>query len=192
MMHKKILNIHIPKTGGISFRNALNNMPEHILKTGHRSAFNQMNRFKDDWHEWIKTSTVRHPLDRMVSLYFHAIQNVKKTNLPDFNTWIEKNIYSRRNELLDVENTIKTTVMVKPQFYWLSDGHNILVDRILKFESYEDDFNKFVKDYEIKHRKLGRFNTSKHGHWKSYYSKQTLEMMGDLYKIDLKTFNYKI
>ena len=82
--------------------------------------------------------------------------------------------------------------MARPQTDYVSDGNGkIIVDFIGRFENIDSDFSRLCKELNIPYEKLGKANASKHLHYSYYYTTELIELVGELYFSDCKTFGYR-
>ncbi len=78
-----------------------------------------------------------------------------------------------------------------PQVDWLGDGRGrLLVHNLLRFENLKWDWMHFAEKQALAGT-LSRRNASKRGRdYRSYYSVETRNLIGDYYREDLEAFGY--
>ena len=200
------LFVHIPKCAGESMKELLisdENKGVHFLGKHDylRAALDVMGSKINDFTTF---AVVRNPFSQVVSFYEHlrkplyvpkaklkkqypafqqALSPQKTAKLAmklDFNSWV-KEIYLNREKYHEWHGD---------QLNWLTDKHNILrVDRVLKFESLNEDFAKLQEELGIK-GKLPHKNQSKKLNYQEYYNEETREIIEREFKPTLKLFDY--
>ena len=74
---------------------------------------------------------------------------------------------------------------------WTHDKNlNQVVDFIGKLENINQDFNNICSLNGLTQKKLKKTNQTKHSHYSSYYSKETRDIISELYKEDINLFDY--
>jgi chondroitin 4-sulfotransferase 11 len=175
----KCIFVHIPKTGGTSVEVALQGHPEpdSII---HKTALEYKNQNSDIWDDYFKFTIVRNPWDLMVSWWKWRMRN-KKTTFPGF--------------IKNQKNLIPGNEYLKPgltYFDFISDGNNILVDKICRFENLQEDFDDVCKEIGIiPQQKLPHKNEMKRTHYSDYYDDKIRKRVADKFKKDIEYFNYE-
>ncbi len=155
-----------------------NNMPPAIFKPRMDSA---------KWSQYFKFSVVRNPWDWVVSNY---IQNVTQ----DQGTMLERKF--TKQDILDLSRMLSlrgiTWSKHRTQLAFLTDADGkVLVDFVAKFENLQNDADYIFKRIGIPPAVLPRKNTSRHHHYSWYYGPETIQLVYDLYKVDVDHFGYK-
>tara|TARA_B100001059_G_scaffold235160_1_gene279934 strand:- start:1857 stop:2441 length:585 start_codon:yes stop_codon:yes gene_type:complete len=188
--NNKYTFLHIPRTGGT--------LIEHKLRENHSESYNGIDSLglsmqhytldnlisdKDRNNLFIFTF-VRNPFDKILSTYL----NWSKNNTPDFDKYIDmvKNVVENKLYLYkgsintnDISHFTPITVMI---------GDNKL-DFIGKFENYENDIKKLYEMSGIKN--LNEITIKKRNiDYRTFYSERNKKIINELYKDDLKEFNY--
>lgn len=182
--------VHIPKTAGISITNAL----FQNMGGSHRSLRNYLNYFNNnDFNNYYKFCFVRNPWDRLVSSYFFLKGG--GMNEGD-NKWAKKHLRDCDNFEDFVLNylhkkDILNYIHFKPQYQFIVINNKIFVDKVYRFENIPsaiDDISNIL-NVEVK---IERKNVSKkRDGYKQYYSEVTKDIVYELYKKDIITFDYK-
>lgn len=173
--------IHIPKTGGVSFRSLIKGHENVIQYCGHT-------RIKD-----IKTvAFVRNPYGRIVSAYYYLItDHLLATSLPHFRElalqYNDVNDFIMSIEKDDLTNKI---LHLKPQHYWIYDYSGILANRVFKIEELES-IEAFIQELGID-TVLGKENTSEHPDFKDILTAETISEVNRIYAKDFELFNYEM
>jgi hypothetical protein len=81
---------------------------------------------------------------------------------------------------------------INPQVNWLMNKDNeLIVDYIGKFENLENDINIIFNNFGINETiKLPHYNKTKHKNYRKYYNNKTKKIIEEIYKDDIKYFNY--
>lgn len=175
--------IHINKTGGTSIAKSIG-MPikRHLTAKEIIKIIG-----KNKWEDAYKFAFVRNPWDKAVSHYKYRIktnQNNLGIQTLDFNQWIKKT-HVEKDPLFIGEQK-----MFLPQIEWLKDNNNkIVVDKIGYFESINEDFEEIAHAIGI-NIKLPHLNKTKNTDYKSFYNRESVEIIRNFYKEDIETFGY--
>lgn len=167
--------IHIPKTGGLSIREALNMHPVHPHATATEV-------FRDDpgKKDWFSFAFVRNPWDRMLSMFLYERRRRQESwssaAFRDFFDGPTSNaIFERR----------------KPQSDYVFDEHgNQQVTFIGRFERLHEDF-AYVCDRLGIVARLPHANRTDHGHYSDYYDRDTAAIVERAFVRDISQFGYR-
>ena len=189
----KLCFIHNPKTGGSSIQHWLFTNTECVQpkKTLHCGIQTALEYFPDIAISFV---VVRNPWDWCVSWYHYQkqralhkidyIKNNSKLNLKKdkYNLSVQKKVL----EYLDLgfENWLINTNH-KPQTNYTKD-----VDIILKLENIDNDFKQIQNILNV-HTPLPHLNTTDRDNYSVYYNSNTIDIVYNKYKDDIKTFGYK-
>jgi chondroitin 4-sulfotransferase 11 len=198
--------IHISKTGGSSI---CNSYMDAIGNTTRREGLawqcvvHQGGMMHDNYtskesiiNSMFTTAIVRNPFDRWVSGY-HSMTREKNRNLfkgetaryihrvaldNPFDEWVKRGI---------AEHSKWNTAFVRRQVDYLKNSKNkIDIDLLGHFEEY----SKFISDLNSSTNlsfKESFKNSSKHNHYREYFSKELRSVVEEYNKEDLETFNYE-
>ena len=155
--------VHIPKTGGMSIRTALDFWSEH----NHFTAREIRQMYPDSSGKFSFTF-VRNPWDRLVS-YGHSLSVGVD--------WDHPNRFNR----LDL----------RPQVDFIFDDNGEpLVDFIGKFENLAEDFETVCRKIGIPTPPLPHLNSFEHRHYRDYYDESAQQFIADTYAADIARFGY--
>lgn len=182
---------HIPRSGGLSVTTAL--FGERV---GHRTAV--MVRAQDPlaFTESFKFCFVRNPWDRLVSAFLFLKQGGL---IPDDALWAERYLepfddfgsFVRSLEDRTWRATIMSWRHFRPQHEFVCDSRKrILVDFVGRYERLAVDFSYVAGKLNVQEGLLPESNHSNRAAWPSYYDRATSDLVGWLYKDDIRIFGY--
>lgn len=193
---KKIIFLHIPKTGGTSIMKSLR--PHGLEGSGHMQLsriFQKYNINSKNRNDYLVFTVSRNPWDLVVSnfayikmkkSYWHSSDgSTKYGEHPDYNT--VKNMNFKEFVYALKDKKIKSTYNTLPQSYWIDRK----VDYIIRFENMSKDFETLCKKVGLPNIELLHLNKSKHQDYKKYYDKELISIVEKLYAKDIKMFNYR-
>ena len=202
----KLIFFHIPKNAGTTVSDALLKnenyyYPWVILSKILRKFKKKDNFFFDNFqkkihlfisHETVKTiemkisseiydnffkfAVVRNPYSRFVSRYNYmkSTNTLKESNFPDF-----------------LKKHVKLALIADQQYkFLLNKNGKIGVDKIIKFENFDEEMTELSKVINLKSLKFKKLNISTTGNYKSYYDNNTRKIVEEFCKEDLEIFNY--
>jgi len=197
---KKMLFIHIPKTGGTMIEHSIKeNTPQTLYSSPTNSLLDFPYNQKSLQHQFYTTiykfrnkldvnfdnikifSVVRNPYDRIISdLFWFSL--IKKDFTAEQVYNVIKNNYLYRDDL-DNHN--------EPQYKFIVDENSELIKNIKIFRTEtlnesNDDLSKFV-GFNINIRKEG-INKD----YSNYLNKDSISLINIFYKKDFELFNYKL
>lgn len=191
---QKTVFIHIPKNGGTSMYNTfgMDHPPEtHCPVVGYREAD------PERWAGAFKFAFVRNPWDRFVSA-FHYLK--RKPLSEDDRLWAEQ-VLSECEDFdafmtrLRASRTFLGTVMMwrhfAPQWWYVTDeAGDMQVDHFGRFEDFAKEVgvigDKLGIETEMVHE-----NKVARAHYSDFYTPDSVDFVGRLYKGDIKRFSYQ-
>ena len=198
--HKhKCIFIHIPRTAGTSIEEWIEGLDWWRIKkeTKHLLASQAKEIYSEYWEDYFKFSFVRNPWDRMVSMlkyssFYGVYVNPQKKHV-DCSKYLEKYgtpiTVEYDHRFYDTKNLNKK--QHKPNCVY----GNILdedLDFIGKFEDLKKDCSFLKSKLNIDND----FNIHAEDHktrsncYRDYYTEESKNLIGDLYKEDIKFFKY--
>lgn len=184
---KRLVFIHINKNAGTSISRSLGiNFKIHLTI---KDLINNYDVDQNSYKELFVITCVRNPWDRALSQYFYRVKTNQcnmKTNPISFKDWV-KCVYGKNKD----DYYINTPKMFLTQVEWLEDFNGkIHVDKIMRYENLENDFNEVSKILNIK-KTLPRYNTTIKKKYREYYDLETRKIIEDYFERDIKLFKYK-
>jgi len=186
---KKPLFIHIPKTGGTSYRRSLQSAGIRVyplIGDTHHGYYKDILKenpafASDDYQPF---TIVRNPWDRMVSIYHYYSQNTEEL------TPTSKEFRDFPLEFLNDKRRWGWAHITQSE--WMKDvsgKNNVFVAR---FENLIHDFKTLVniiganKNIELSHYRPNKRNID----YKFYYDENAKQIVQDLFQEDINNFGY--
>lgn len=187
MIKRKMVFVHIPKTGGTSIANGL-----FGKFSGHAYLYEYYLSNKKFANSFYKICVVRNPFDRLVSAYSHlsqkSIRNENKKILEHFNIKSFDDLIKTMDNpkhCLILQNTI---LMLRPQSEFISYSKSEM-DKIYRFENFNEIASHLKGELGIDIN-LNHLNSSKRGSYRDYYNEYSISVVRKVYKQDLINFKY--
>ncbi len=207
---KGIIFIHIPKTGGTYidiniFNLKLNEIHGEMIKKyfigysemsySHLTLFEMNKMININAYKYMFTF-VRNPYDRVVSNYVYNGHLFKEKNfreyIYDLRDYVEnnKNIFVENIPDFKLNQLYKHYALNQVDFLTLNENIYDKI-KIFKFEEFEKSIRQLILDLELNFQySTEKINNTVHNDYKSYYEKDTAEIVYNLYKRDFECFNY--
>jgi hypothetical protein len=195
---KRLIFVHIQKTGGDSVSIALGQHPncpgKHFSATELRDLYGAAT-----WDSYFKFSFVRNPWDRLVSWWANVDSKrpafERGDRLNQFQTYVlgraqtfDEFLANCGDEIDDIDGK---KWIYRNQIDYLSDsGGSILVDFVGKFESLRDEFAKAMEKSGAEPVDLPHVNQSERRPYRDYYNAQTQALVLSRFQRDIEAFGY--
>jgi len=189
---RKFVFAHIPKTGGISIRTALEPYADGQLAVTRETTHETLPQFLSRHPEagdFFKFAFVRNPWDRLVSFYFFA-KDVLGRTIPEIGK------VDGLNGMLRAADAgapwIRDLHIMRPQRDFLrgADGEN-LSDFTGRFERLPEDFAAVCTRLGIETPRLGRRNAFPHPAYAQCYDDWSKGFVAERYRGDIEAFDYR-
>lgn len=142
--------------------------------------------FRNELSNYFSFCIVRNPWDRAVSMYHFAL----KYNIME--------LYGFKNDLTFEEfcNHLQdnkddySIIATHKQVEWTRGRFPPKV--ILRFENLQEEFRDMLQEYNIRHISpdIPHKNSTKHSHYKDYYTPETKKIISNVFEDDVDTFKY--
>ena len=187
---------HVPKTGGNSIRNVL------FEKRYDGPWFGD--RLPENWQNLFKFGFVRNPFDRVVSawrMFCHGTED-DEWHLPEGGA-LELALTDVLRLGLDETapfghpryNKVKPDPLIRLKNHILPQTHPYhglaMMDFIGRFEKLQADFDYVCDQLGIAKQELPKTNWTRHSHYRDYFDEQSRRLAEELYRDDLKDFDYQ-
>jgi hypothetical protein len=181
---RKLLFIHIARTGGTSVEKAL--VGEDWWKidptTKHLSASQARRHYGEDvWREYTTFAIIRNPWDRFVSMWTIGYWFSPETHLAGV----------KPDNFRQFIHTLKPHPAEAHQTF---HQHEILdqeIDFILRFESLQNDFSEMLKKRGLDDISLPvALKSDDRRPYRDYYDEETARFIARTYSVDIERFHY--
>lgn len=186
----KFAYIHIPRTAGITIKDAIQSRYDDAVKPYEEDIGGRLRMYQPYWYweelipdlnnRWV-FSTVRNPYKRAVSLWKYTTQDMQ-----DYANYFKgvsfKNFWDLN--IKDLAPLLRYNIR-STQCEFLSSIEGDLVPNIFRIE---DQLNAIEKKLEINITK--KLNVSKSYNYKTYYNKDSLDLINDIFEEDFLQFGY--
>lgn len=200
---KKILFVHIPKNAGTAIVKNVG-----LNESNHRTVKEYINLLgQDKYEEMFSFAFVRNPFSRFLSLYNYA-----KMEISHYHNNIEpdKAIYGEHLDYKQLKNLCleDAAILLKEgkllhnpphvqwnsQLFWLLDNEsNINIKYLGRFEDLDFNMRNIYRSIgSFSNIKLRKVNSSSDGiqDYRKLINSNTRDILEEIYKEDLDTFNY--
>lgn len=144
------------------------------------------NIYEQKFDEYFKFSVVRNPFDKMVSAYKHGAWGVIDQRKESFEDFILSLLPGGKREIKDLSDRGLNHFVP-----WTSLFDINRTDFIMRLESLNKDIKFVVRKIRLP-ANLEKHNISrKDNNYRSYYNRETREIVSELYKKDLEVFGYR-
>lgn len=197
---RKILFIHIQKTGGSTIAQVLrSHIPDMRWCGGtHEHALQARAVLGGEYDSFYRFAFVRNPWDRLVSWYAMirqkgAAQPADKLNrlwryvLENSSSFEE--FVVRCTETIDDVDGRKSFLHNQLDYVSDQDGRRI-VDFTGRYESFGADLRTVLDRIGLPEVEIPHLNRSEHRHYGSYYTPRTRELVAERYARDIRAFGY--
>jgi hypothetical protein len=181
--HRKLLFIHIARTGGTSIEQALvhDDWWKIDPATKHISASQARRRYgQETWRDYAKFAIVRNPWDRFVSMW-------------TIGYWYGRDTYWKGVRPDSFQDFIRTLRPHPHEIYDTLHQHLILdekIDFILRFEQLQQDFSGMLKTQGLDDIALPVAMKSEHGPYRDYYDDGLADWIAHTYANDIQRYHY--
>ncbi|ULO01700.1 sulfotransferase family protein [Campylobacter sp. RM5004] len=187
--------IHVPKVAGTSIERVIFETDKWLV--GHKKAIVYIKQDKNKFYQYFSFGFVRNPYDRMCSAYHYLKNGGAGGNDLEWSK-IHLNKYeSFRDFVLDLKNeNIKNEILKYyhfiPQHEFLcNEQDEIIVNFVGFYENLNSDFEKILNILNMT-RTMVWANKSEHNDFRTYYDKETYEIVKNIYLKDFQIFDYDI
>jgi chondroitin 4-sulfotransferase 11 len=198
--NRKLVFVHIQKTGGSTVHRLLEGSISDIYRVGarHQFAIRGMNEI-EGWEEYFKFAFVRNPWDRLVSWYAQIRRAQKEGKRPQNKLWryvhdnssnFEEFIYNCTAEI-EIDEGVYYSFTYNQLDYVTDKNGNLLVNFIGRLENFEKDVGEVFARIGIELKTVPRKNPSAHKHYSVYYTPETETIVRERFKRDIEYFGYE-
>lgn len=193
-----LIFIHIPKNAGTSIEMTIHG--ERGQYSGHYDWKKYERDVPDKWKDYESFSVVRNPFDRTVSNYkyarkkrsfWHNAENPEQSRMGkhfDYETLKDRSF----SEAVDMLSELEHQGWGYQYPYICDEDENIVVDRILKIENLQEEFNEMLNELG-KERKVSlkeKNVTREEKNYREWYGEEEKKKVQEHYKTDIELFDY--
>ena len=156
-------------------------LPIHVTAAVVREALGD-----DRFESLFRFAVVRNPWDMELSWYTYNAQTetaphfTRVIGYSDFNDYVRCHLADHGQLLGPSPQTL----------YVFDDVGNQLVDRVLRYETLNDEFTAVVEHLGLTNDELDHFNRSYHAPWQEVYAPDTFALVRDRVRPDCEAFGY--
>lgn len=194
---QRLLFVHVPKTAGSSILDLLRqtiDWDDYEYKLPKHAPVDILKRRLRDWYNKChKFTVVRNPWERVASAYFFKLNNDPKVEQCDFATFVQqpetlKCIRSNGQSVALVDQPV-----LKPHTFFLCDKRGLAVDTVLRFETLEQDWNRFCIQHNlaIDYADLPSTNRQNREQYRGLFTSELIEIVRQRYREDIELFGYE-
>ena len=196
----KLLFIHNQKVAGMSIEQfMLNSLNGQKLLERHSYAEDGIKLIGiERWEEYYSFGFVRNPWERLVSWYVMINEtppmgpNLLWDYVHNNSKSFEEFIVNCTEQSSERDGYIYRKSFIRPQFDYFTDKDGILRTTFIgRFENLQDDFDKVMTSVGLQKHKLPVVNKTRDKDYKSFYNKNTREIVAERFKKDINYFGYK-
>ena len=189
----RCIQVHIPKTAGVSIRKALFNAdPDKRMHW-----YPTHSEYQKRWKRYFTFTIVRNPWDRLVSCYefcFKKDNHVIYKDVTKYDRFQDFLLNVNKKHLLKSQR-------FESQMNWIRNketGEFFGLDYVGKFESLTASYNKICSNLNINPEEhplnfLNKTRRRKRRNYKEYYKDDStlINIVRDMYAEEIEYFNYK-
>ena len=204
---KKILFVHIQKTGGVSITSLLKSEIADLQPfMGMHDHAAWAKPYLDDWADYYKFAFVRNPWARLVSWYammsrnqaqfpWHKRLTMRNRRRSRMHNYVEQNSNSFEEFIYNCTDVIedrdgKKSFAYNQADYIADSSGKLLVDFVGRNERFAQDAEKICQTLGLESVSVPHHNKSPHKHYSQYYSDSTRDVVAQRFAKDIEMFDY--
>ena len=190
MSSKKIIVVHIPKTGGTSVSKGLE--LAGVLKRTPIHTFTDKIIKKYYHKDDLLVTIVRNPWDRALSMFTYYKQLGGGQYLDNNITFEQFCIKLFKENSQVFKNHVQKELLIRPQYDWVIRNNKNPFDHVCKFENLDEEFSKLLQLAKSNNIvPLPHLRKSKTGDYRDYHTETTIEIISECFASDIKEFGYE-
>jgi len=142
--------------------------------------------FRSELSNYFSFCIVRNPWDRAVSMYSFAV----KENIMSLYGFKDDLSFEEFCHTLNDKKYDYSFIATHKQVEWTQGFYPPKV--ILRFENLQEEFRGMLEEYNIQHisADIPHKNSTKHSHYKDYYTPETKKIIANVFEEDIDTLKY--
>ena len=197
----RFIFVHVPKTGGTSIERTIQKYGTCLqgkrnfdsIYYKHITANSLKILLGDEFDTYFKFTVVRNPWDWIVSNYEYNRGVHRPYSISDSDSDKQKDFSSLNLENMSfdvwLDWWVETFHPSQIQLLVDCDG-KLLTDKVIKFESLQEDFNMVCKKINIKPSKLPHKIKSNRRPYEEYYNSESKALVQRAFSADIEAFDY--
>lgn len=206
---RKVIFIHIPKTGGVSVERSIHKalggpdkipygqlinkppIPERMAPPLflHSTMRDYRRYYLTEIEDFYIFSIVRNPWRRLVSHYEYLIK-------PGFNKRMSEKDQIDFPKFVQVYQTRLLGYTIHGYKDFLEDDHGTKINRVIKLENINEELPSVGDDIKLEINEVLHMNSTdpkqkEHSNWKDYYNPGLIDRVYKIYKEDIEKYNYE-
>lgn len=198
----KLIFVHVPKCAGRSVCDIFNQRFDHYTARYYEQEYHKF------WQQYTRFTIVRHPLDRLVSLYYYVKEHRRHKhedigrNIQNFNIWLQHNIAAYHGEFWNNAEGNRGTDGDLGSPFWFTSQYrrivahsgNIELDRVFHLEDGNGPVNEFLSGIIGKETILPHVNESVYKDWRSHFNNETYALASEFFPVieDCRKLGYEL
>lgn len=192
--------VHIPKTGGNSVNRAFGVAWENHKDLGRYAEELPPETFAG----YCKFAIVRNPWDRIFSDYNYQRRKSRARDSKlflfgengrrrDFRTWLEEVLADPHRYAPETWGGEVSAGLHRwsPQVDWITVDGRVAVDRVLRLEHLQEDYDEACRTLPLPALQLPHRNRRMHWHYSWYYDAEARDIVANYYARDIAAFGYE-
>ncbi|MEQ8909516.1 MAG: sulfotransferase family 2 domain-containing protein [Vicingaceae bacterium] len=183
---KKLIFIHVHRTGGTSFGNILREKLDDSFEPffQHTNAMTVEAEFFEKHRDYYKLGFTRNPWARILSWY-------SLINLNDQKSMAEER--SRLEEFIEVDHAAdfaEQSFHYNALDYFTNKRGELMVDKIYRYENLHQEINTIANQLNLHPIEIPTLNTTIPKDYREYYTDKSRRLLAQKCKKDIDYFNY--
>lgn len=195
---RRLLVIHVQKTGGTSVRRALTDaLPDLRELAPKHGGWTTALKSHPELAGCFTMGVVRNPWERLVSWWSmirQAHTTPQKPKHPEFLRtqpfWQHVHQHEDFNDFVSWIPTSQFPRLRQPQLAYLTHNGRE-VDFIGRTETLTEDMTRLLAVIGAGHVEIPRGNASRHGDYREMYTSETARLVGKMFRPDIRRFGYE-
>ncbi len=197
---RKLIFVHIQKTGGSTVDRLLRAHVEDLRGLGARHQFAIRGKKRlEAWDEYFKFAFVRNLWARLVSWHAMIRRAEKHGRRPQNKLWryAQQNssnfdeFIRRCTDEVPIGNGVRYSFTYNQLDYVTDENGGLLVDFIGRLENFDEDLRRVCGRTGIELETVSHKNRSSHAHYSEMYTPETEQIVRERFARDIEFFGYE-
>jgi hypothetical protein len=194
---RRVVFVHIQKTGGVTVQGLLkNNIPDIRTIVARHAFASQGMEVLDNWDDYFRFAFVRNPWERLVSWYtmIRTAQEIKARPWNKLWRYAQDNSSNFEEFIRNCTDEVRMKKGVRYSFAYNQLDYvadDLLIDFIGRVENFDADLRKVLGIIGVRQEVIPRDNSSTHKHYSEFYTPETETIVRERFKRDIEYFGYE-